>query len=55
MTDCKMSRNLWFSVNESGVGGSWVVVPMAISGLGGAYERRERIWPLRDRSSGKIY
>ena len=55
ITDWRMSRNLWFSVKESGVGGRAVVVPMAISGLGGNEERRESVWPLMDRSSGKRY
>ena len=50
-----MERNLGFSTRESGVGGMWVVEPMARAGLGGVVGRRVRRWLLRDRSSGKTY
>ena len=50
-----ISRNLWFSVKESGVGGSLVDVPTASSGLGGEYERRVRRWLFIEPSFGKTY
>lgn len=50
-----MWKKWWFSTNESGVGGSLVVVPMASCGVGGDLGRRERMWLLMDRVSGKIY
>ena len=37
-----MSRKVWFSVKESGVGGSLVVEPIARSDLGGTVRRRVR-------------
>ena len=37
-----MLRNRGFSWRESGVGVSFVVVPIAISGVGGSEGRRER-------------
>ena len=42
-TACRIERKLWFSVSESVVGGSFVVVPMASSGFGGDVGRRERM------------
>ena len=50
-----MDRNLGFSASESGVGGTWVVEPMARVGLGGEVGRSVRRWLLSDRSSGKTY
>jgi hypothetical protein len=46
-----MFKNWGFSVKESGVGGSLLVVPMANWGFGGEVGRRERIWLLMERSS----
>lgn len=54
-TSCRISRNLGFSLSESGVGGSLVVVPMASAGLGGVVDTRERRWLLNVRSSGEMY
>lgn len=52
-----MFRKLWFSLKESGVGGSFVVVPMASSGVGGELDRRESRCPVKERLSdfGKTY
>jgi len=53
MTDWRMFRKWVFSLKESGVGGSFVVVPMASSGVGGEVGRRESRCPARERLSGK--
>jgi hypothetical protein len=47
-----MLRNLEFSVRESGVGGSAVVVPIASSAVGGSVGMRDR---RCDRDAGKTY
>lgn len=52
-TECRMERKLGFSTRESGVGGSWAVVPIASWALGGEVGSRVRRWLLKDRSSGK--
>jgi hypothetical protein len=43
MTELRIDRKPGFSVTESGVGGSFEVVPIAISGVGGSVGRRERM------------
>lgn len=50
-----MSRNLWFSEKEPGVGGRLAVIPMASSGFGGEWDRRDSMCPCIDRSSGRMY
>lgn len=46
---------LWFSVRDSGVGGSFVAVPTAIWRLGGDEGRKVRIWLFIEPSSGNTY
>lgn len=55
MTDWRMERSRWFSVKDSGVGGSDVVDPMASCGFGGCVGRKERRWVLPKLPSVKIY
>lgn len=50
-----MLEKLWFSLKDSGVGGSFVVVPMASSGVGGEVGRRVSRCPASERLSGKTY
>lgn len=54
-TECKILKKLGFSLRESGVGGSRLVVPIARVGLGGVVGRRVRIWLFMVRGSGKTY
>ena len=56
MTDWRMERKWWFSVRDSGVGGSEVVEPTARWGFGGFVGRKERRWFLGAVVvSGKTY
>lgn len=50
-----MGRNLGFSLNEDGVGGSLVVVPMAIEGFGGSVDRKLRMYDEEALESLKAY
>lgn len=50
-----MGRNLGFSLNEDGVGGSLVVVPMAIEGVGGSVDRKVRMYDEGALGSLKAY
>lgn len=43
MTAWRMGRNFGFSVKDAGVGGSFVVDPMARDGVGGSVGRKERM------------
>lgn len=54
-TECRIFKKLGFSLRESGVGGSRLVVPIERVGLGGVVGRRVRIWLFMVRGSGKTY
>ena len=43
ITAWRMGRNFGFSEKEDGVGGSFVVEPMARECVGGSVDRKERI------------
>ena len=50
-----MLKKLRFSMRESGVGGSFVVVPIASWAFGGDLGRRVRMWLFMEVESGKTY
>jgi hypothetical protein len=55
-TSWRMERKRGFSVRESGVGGSWVVVPIARPADGDSVGRRVRIWDFEGEAGlGKTY
>ena len=54
-TECRIDRNLGFSLKVEGVGGLLGEVPIARAGVGGVVGRRVRRVEERVRSSGKVY
>jgi hypothetical protein len=54
-TSSSILRKFEFCVNVSGVGGSFDVLPMARSRLGGSDGRSDRMWLPGLALSGKVY
>ena len=48
-----MDKNLWFSLREPGVGGTFAVLPTARDGVGGEVGRKVRICAVGLLGSGK--
>lgn len=51
----RIDRNLVFALRESGVGGTFAVVPIATDGVGGEVGRKVRICDVGLLGSSKTY